>query len=95
MKKALLFESGQFRAYSPRRIQQIVKEYGKKAGISGVHPHLFRHQMLTGLTKSGLSDAQIQLISGHSSKKSLEIYQHIGLQDVEQAYQTAVKGLEI
>ena len=39
-----LFESGQFRAYSPRRIQQIVKEYGEKAGIERVHPHLFRHQ---------------------------------------------------
>jgi site-specific recombinase XerD len=32
-------------------------------------PHLFRHQMLTYLTTKGLSDAQIQLISGHESKK--------------------------
>jgi site-specific recombinase XerD len=26
-----------------------------------IHPHLFRHQMLTYLTTKGLSDAQIQL----------------------------------
>jgi hypothetical protein len=32
--------------------------------------------MLTYLTSKGLSDAQIQLISGHESKKSLEVYQH-------------------
>jgi hypothetical protein len=32
--------------------------------------HLFRHQMLTYLTSKGLTDAQIQLISGHESKKS-------------------------
>ena len=93
-KNKFLFESGQFRAYSPRRIQQIVKEYGEKAGIERVHPHLFRHQMLTFLTRSGLSDAQIQLISGHSSKKSLELYQHLGLESVEQAYQNAALAAE-
>jgi integrase/recombinase XerD len=48
--------------------------------------------MITYLTSLGLSDAQIQLISGHESKKSLEIYQHLSLGAVEQAYQEAVQG---
>jgi integrase/recombinase XerD len=90
-----LFESGQHRAYSPRRIQQLVKHYQAKAGIKQrISPHSFRHQMLTWLTKSGLSDAQIQLISGHSSKKSLEIYQHLGLESVEASYQAAAQLAE-
>jgi integrase/recombinase XerD len=90
-----LFQSRHFKAYTPRRIQQIMREHGQRAGLGDrVHPHLFRHQMLTALTRSGLSDAQIQLISGHGSKKSLEIYQHLGLEAVEQAYQNAVKGVE-
>ena len=94
-KNRFLFESGQCRAYSPRRVQQIVKHYQEKAGIKQrMHPHLFRHQMLTWLTRHGLSDAQIVLISGHSSKKSLEIYQHLGLEAVEQAYQTAAQLAE-
>ena len=38
---------------------------------------------------------QIQLISGHESKKSLEIYQHLSLGAVEQAYQEAVQGVSI
>ena len=50
-----------------------------------LHPHLFRHQMLTYLTSKGLSDAQIQLISGHESKKSLEVYQHLSLKSVDKA----------
>jgi len=50
--------------------------------------------MITWLTRRGLSDAQIQLISGHGSKKSLEIYQHMGLEWVEQAYQIAAHGAE-
>jgi hypothetical protein len=45
------------------------------------------------LTSNGLSDAQIQLISGHATKKSLEVYQHLGLQAVEEAYQTAVRAM--
>ena len=48
--------------------------------------HLFRHQMLTYLTSKGLTDAQIQLISGHESKKSLEVYQHLSLESVDKAY---------
>jgi hypothetical protein len=51
--------------------------------------------MITYLTAQGLSDAQIQLISGHESKKSLEIYQHLALNTVEQAYQEAVRSMSI
>ncbi len=91
-----LFETRRFGSFTPRRVQQIVQEYRHQAGIAqSVHPHLFRHQMITFLTSRGLSDAQIQLISGHESKKSLEIYQHLSLQTVDRAYQDAVRGINI
>jgi site-specific recombinase XerD len=91
-----LFETRRFGPFTPRRVQQIVQGYRERAGITQrVHPHLFRHQMLTFLTSRGLSDAQIQLISGHESKKSLEVYQHLSLQSVESAYQEAVRSLNI
>ena len=91
-----LFESRRCAFFTPRRVQQIVQEYRERAGIiQKVHPHLFRHQMLTYLTARGLSDAQIQLISGHESKKSLEVYQHLSLESVEQAYQDAVRSIGI
>jgi integrase/recombinase XerD len=94
-KNRYLFESSRCGPYTTRRIQQIVQEYRARAGIEQrVHPHLFRHQMITWLTRSGLSDAQIQLISGHESKKSLEIYQHLGLESVKGAYQLAAHGAE-
>ena len=51
--------------------------------------------MLTFLTGQKLSDAQLQLLSGHMSKKSLEIYQHLSLDAVEGAYQQAVKLLVV
>jgi integrase/recombinase XerD len=91
-----LFESRHRKRYSARRIQQIVKYYAEKSGITEkVHPHLFRHQMLTWLTAQGLPDSAIQLISGHSSKKNLEVYQHLSLADVQHRYRDAVKQLDI
>ncbi|HJY84393.1 MAG TPA: tyrosine-type recombinase/integrase [Candidatus Binatia bacterium] len=95
-KNRYLFETTRYTPFTPRRVQQIVKHYRQQAGISQpLHPHLFRHQMLTYLTARGLSDSQIQLISGHESKKSLEVYQHLSLENVAQAYQEAVKALEL
>ena len=59
------------------------------------HPHLFHHHMLTYLTSKGLTDAQIQLISGHESKKNLEVYQYLSLESVDKAYQDAVQSVGI
>jgi site-specific recombinase XerD len=93
-KNRYLFETRRFGPFTSRRIQQIIQHYRDQAGLRNhVHPHLFRHQMLTFLTSRGLSDAQIQLISGHASKKSLEVYQHLSLEAVNTAYQEAVKLL--
>jgi integrase/recombinase XerD len=89
-----LFESKYKAPFTTRWIHMIVAEYGQAAGIDqAVHPHLFRHAILTHLTRSGVSDAQIQLVSGHVSKKSLERYQHLALSDVKQDYETAVRKL--
>jgi len=56
---------------------------------------VLRHQLLTFLTSTRLSDAQIQLIRGHASKKSLEVYQHLNLDNVQDDYQAALKGLGV
>jgi integrase/recombinase XerD len=91
-----LFESRRKTKYTTRRIEQIVQEYAAAAELPfHIHPHLLRHQMLTHLTKSGLTDAQIQLVSGHASKQSLEIYQHLSVESAVEDYQKAVKGIGI
>lgn len=91
-----LFESRLKQPYTPRRVQQIMRKYADKAGLTrAVHPHLLRHQMLTFLTAQGLTDAKIQLISGHGHRSSLELYQHLSLVAIEDDYQKAVRNLEI
>jgi integrase len=53
-----LFETRRFGPFTTRRFQKIVQGYREMAGIMPpLHPHLFRHQMLTFLTSKGLSDA--------------------------------------
>jgi integrase/recombinase XerD len=91
-----LFETQRKSQFTPRRVQQIVQSYARKSGLAQhIHPHLFRHQLLTFLTSKGLSDAQIQLISGHATKVSLEVYQHLSLESVDDAYQAAARELKI
>jgi len=91
-----LFESNRKSKFTTRWIREIVKKYATKAGISKrIHPHLFRHQILTYLTSKGIIDAKIQLISGHKSRESLSIYQDLSLSDIEKDYWEAMKDFPI
>jgi site-specific recombinase XerD len=84
-----LFEFPQRTQFTARRVEQIVSEYAAIAELpEHAHPHLLRHQMLTWLTAQGLKDAQIQLFSGHASKKSLPVYHRLPLSAVESEYPT-------
>ena len=94
-KNRFVFETQRWARTRYGACSKLCSAIGKLPGWVSVHPHLFRHQMLTFLTGQKLSDAQIQLLSGHASKKSLEIYQHLSLDAVEGAYQQAVKLLEM
>jgi integrase/recombinase XerD len=87
-----LFQTRRNSKFTPRRVQQIVKKYASEAGVS-VTPHGFRHQSLTWLTRhSGMADAELQLLSGHSRRETLAIYQHVALDgDLEAKYQEAMR----
>jgi len=77
-------------------IREIVKKYARKAGIEKrIHPHLFRHQILTYLTSKDIIDSKMQLISGHKNKQNLNIYQDLSLADVEKEYWEAMKDFPI
>ena len=91
-----LFQTKRATRFSTRRVQQIVKHYAEEAGVRAT-PHTFRHQAITWLTRhSGMADAELQLITGHSQRASLQIYQHVALDgDLEKKYQDSMKALEL
>jgi integrase/recombinase XerD len=87
-----LFETRRRGKFSCRWIQELARRYGNLAGISNMHPHRLRHSILTKLAAGveltdgtrirGMSDAQLQVISGHSQRRSLEVYSRLGLAHV-------------
>jgi len=91
-----LFQTRRCGKYSTRRVQQVVKKYALKAGVNAT-PHTFRHQAITWLTRtSGLADAELQLITGHSQRTSLQIYQHIAVDgQLAERYQAAMKEVDL
>jgi len=91
-----LFESNRHQPSSTRRLRQLVKQYAVAAGITKrVYPHLFRHQLITYLTKQGIISPKLQLLSGHTTEQSLAVYRELALSDVAGEYEKAMKTFPI
>lgn len=91
-----LFESNRSQKFSTRWIREIVKKYATEAGITKrVYPNLFRHQVLSYLSEKGLSDTELQAVSGHKNRESLSIYKDLNQAEVDRAYWEAMKEFSI
>lgn len=82
-----VFESNQNRKFSTRRIEQIVKRIGEEAGIGiKVTPHLLRHTRATLLAEAGMSKDYLQVLLGHNSPDTTEIYTHTAALDLKREF---------
>jgi len=92
-KTGYLFETNRHSAYSPRRVQQIVKDVAERAGITKrVYPHLLRHSVATTLLERGMPIDQIQKFLGHSKLETTQIYAGSTTEMIKDSYRRALVG---
>jgi len=78
-----LFEGQRGGRYSTSSVQKMVKRAVLKAGIDRrVTPHMLRHSFATHLHDSGMDIRNIQMLLGHTSTKTTEIYTYVSKRDI-------------
>lgn len=80
------------RPFSSHQTQNFIKKAGIEAEIKkSVSPHVLRHSFATHLLENGTNLKEIQVILGHNSLKTTQIYIHLTkdfLQDVKSPLDT-------
>lgn len=83
--KEYLFEGQEGGQYSARSIQTFFQEICKKAGIKKkVSVHTLRHSFATHLLENGTDLRYIQVLLGHESSKTTEVYTHVTTKGFDQ-----------
>jgi site-specific recombinase XerD len=76
--KFWMFEGVGGERYSESSLRQVFHRAAKKAGIKKqVRLHMLRHSFATHLLEAGTSTRYIQVLLGHESPKTTEMYTHV------------------
>jgi integrase/recombinase XerD len=70
-------------------IEQLVKKYGRQAGLGQVSPHVWRHTCATHLVSNGANIAYVQRLLGHRSLRTTQLYSRVAATEVKATHRKA------
>ncbi len=72
--------------FTRQRGWQLVERIGRRAGISGLHPHSFRHFLATTWVAKGLDVKKLQVFLGHASIATTMAYVDTNFEALQSEY---------
>lgn len=82
-----LFPTSKSTRVSPVTVERVVRNIVKRSGIQKkITPHTFRHTFATSLLRNGADLRIIQLLLGHSSISTTQIYTHMDDRALKMGY---------
>ena len=86
--KNYVFLNRQGKPLTRQRFWQIIKTYAKQVGLEDkASPHIIRHSFATHLLQGGADLRSLQLMLGHSSLNTTQIYTHLDIQNLKNIYE--------
>jgi len=75
------------KSLSRNSVEELVRNYASLAGINKkVTPHTLRHSFATSLIKKGADIRSVQVLLGHSSITTTQIYTHVDDKYLQQVH---------
>ncbi|MGE5371934.1 MAG: tyrosine-type recombinase/integrase [Solirubrobacterales bacterium] len=73
---------------TPRAIQHLIEEYGRKAKIEGLTAHKLRHSFCHNLMDAKVGIEKVAMLAGHSSLESTRVYIVPGKRELQATVET-------
>src|ERR671929_124690 len=86
----ILFLNHRGQGITRQAVFQLVRDHARQAGIKKiVTPHTLRHSFATHLIENGCDLRSVQEMLGHASIETTQVYTHVSVEHVREAYQKA------
>jgi site-specific recombinase XerD len=84
-----LFTGRLNRPLTRTKLAEMFQNIGKRAGVSNVHPHRFRHTFAIQYLRNGGNAYTLQSMLGHSTLETVKIYLKLAQVDLDAAHRRA------